>query len=276
MAEPLAHDRNPSVRRLAQESLIVAHLAAARNIAWGNWKMKKTMVPSWLNRAEELAAEMVESKDASFDMRLRVCREALTACVGMEGDLDPTPWAEKALAVAGPAIKATTDPQRRRQIEWDLGSALYDALQVFHTAGDAEQALQYGLLAVEHLEAGSEDRQLEPVEAYMLGRLYFRLGSVCALHMKDPQQAVTWFERAIPLLERPVPAAALAETGRHGESFVSMAVSYWAVGSHEEAVRLTRNGLKLMEKGVKDGTMEQETLARSVHQPGDDAPLPGR
>ena len=39
-----------------------------------------------------------------------------------------------------------------------------------------------------------------------------------------------------------------------------MAVSYWAVGSHEEAVRLTRNGLKLMEKGVKDGTMEQETL----------------
>ena len=120
--------------------------------------------------------------------------------------------------------------------------------------------MKYGELAVEHLEAGADGRQLEPVEAYLLGRLYFRLGSVCALHVKDPQQAVTWFERAIPLLERPVPAAALAEAGRHGESFVSMAVSYWAVGSHEEAVRLTRDGLKLMEQAVKDGTLDQEAL----------------
>ncbi len=201
LAEPLAQDHNPSVRRLAQESIIVAHLAAARNIAWGNWKKKKTMVPSWLNRADELAAEAAASEDAPFDMRLRVCREALAACVGMEGDLDPTPWAEKALAIAGPALAATTDPTRHRHLEWDLGSALYDALQVFHTAGDAEQAMKYGALAVEHLEAGSADRQLEPVEAYLLGRLYFRMGSVCALHMKDPQQAVSWFERAIPLLD---------------------------------------------------------------------------
>ncbi|HVU85833.1 MAG TPA: hypothetical protein VHD36_00830 [Pirellulales bacterium] len=260
LAEPLAQDRNPTVRRLAQESIIVAHLAAARNIAWGNWKKKKTMVPSWLNRAEELAREAAASENASFDMRLRVCREALAACVGMEGDLDPTPWAEKALAIAGPALEATTDAARRRQLEWDLGTALYDALQVFHTAGDAEQALKYGALAVEHLEAGSVDRQLEPVETYLLGRLYFRMGSVCALHMKDPQQAVGWFERAIPMLERPVPAAALVEGGRHGESFVSMAVSYWATGNHEEAVRLTRSGLKLMEKAVEEGVLEQDAL----------------
>lgn len=260
LAEPLVQDRNPAVRRLAQESIIVAHLAAARNIAWGNWKKKKTMVPSWLNRAEELATESAGNEVAAFDMRLRVCREALAACVGMEGDLDPTPWAEKALAVAGPALAATTDPLRHRQLEWDLGTALYDALQVFHTAGDAEQAMKYGTLAVEHLEAGSVDRQLEPVEAYLLGRLYFRMGSVCALHMKDPQQAVSWFERAIPLLERPVPAAALAEGGRHGESFVSMAVSYWAAGNHEEAVRLTRSGLKMMEKAVEDGMLEQDAL----------------
>ena len=205
LAEPLAHDRNPSVRRLAQESLIVAHLAAARNIAWGNWKMKKTMVPSWLNRAEELAAEMVESKDASFDMRLHSLSRGADGMRRHGRGPRSHAVGRKAMAVAGPAIKATTDPQRRRQIEWDLGSALYDALQVFHTAGDAEQALQYGLLAVEHLEAGSEDRQLEPVEAYMLGRLYFRLGSVCALHMKDPKQAVTWFERAIPLLKARFP-----------------------------------------------------------------------
>jgi tetratricopeptide (TPR) repeat protein len=260
LVEPLAHDRRPVVRRLAQESLIVAHLSAARNIAWGNWKMKKKMVPSWLNRAEELAAETAPGNDAPVDMRLRVCREALAACVGMEGDLDPTPWAEKALALAAPAIEIAKDPLRKRQLEWELGSALYDALQVFHTTGDTDQAMKYGTLAVEHLEAGAEGRQLEPVEAYLLGRLYFRMGAVCALHIRDPEQAITWFERAIPLLERPVPAAALTEAGRHGESFVSMAVSYWAVGSHEEAVRLTRDGLKLMEQAVKTGTLDEDAL----------------
>jgi tetratricopeptide (TPR) repeat protein len=259
-AEPLVNDRHPTVRRLAQESLIVAHLSAARNIAWGNWKMKKTMVPNWLNRADELANEFAANKDANVDMRLPVCREALTACVGMEGDLDPTPWVEKTIAISAPALSEAKDPLRHRQLEWDIGTALYDALQVFHTAGDAEQAMKYGMLAVEHLEAGSEGRQLEPVEAYLLGRLYFRMGSVCALYMKDPQEAVAWFERAIPQLERPVPTAALTDTGRHGEGFVSMAVSYWAVGSHEEAVRLTRNGLKLMERAVKDGTLDQAAL----------------
>jgi len=260
LAEPLAHDRRPVVRRLAQESLIVAHLAAARNIAWGDWKMKKKMVPAWLNRADELATEMSREGATSVDMRLRVCREALAACVGMEGDLDPTPWAEKAVTLSTPLLAEAQDPLRRRQLEWDLGSALYDALQVLHTSGDSEQAMKYGSLAVEHLEAGADGRQLEPVEAYVLGRLYFRMGAVCALHLKDAQQAVTWFERAIPLLERPVPAAAQAEAGRHGESFVSMAVSYWAVGSHEEAVRLTREGLKLMEQAVKDGTLEEGAL----------------
>ncbi len=261
LAEPLAHDRRPTARRLAQESLIVAHLAAARNIAWGNWKMKKKMVPAWLNRADELATQFSSEGATSVDMRLRVCREALAACVGMEGDLDPTPWAEKVVALSTPLLAETEDPLRRRQLQWDVGSALYDALQVLHTSGDSEQAMKYGTMAVERLEAGAEGRQLEPVEAYVLGRLYFRVGAVCALHLKDAQQAVTWFERAIPLLERPLPAAAQADAGRHGESFVSMAVSYWAVGSHEEAVRLTRVGLKLMEQAVKDGTLEENTLS---------------
>ena len=149
------------------------------------------------------------------------------------------PGPEKALALAGPGDQGHDRPRRVAVNRNGISARrVYDALQVFHTAGDAEQAMKYGMLAVEHLEAGSVDRQLEPVEAYMLGRLYFRIGSVCALHMKDPQQAVSWFERAIPLLDRPVPAAALVERGRHGESFVSMAVSYWAVGSHEEAVPL--------------------------------------
>jgi tetratricopeptide (TPR) repeat protein len=260
LAEPLAHDRRTSVRQMAQEALVAAHLSAARNIAWGNWKMKMKMVPAWLNRAEELADANSTADDAAVDTRLRVYREALVACVGMEGDLDPTAWIEKAQALATPALAQATDPLRKRQLEWELGEALYDALQVYHASGDTHQAMKYGTLAVEHLEAGADGRLLEPVEAYLLGRLYYRMGAVCAMHVKDPEQAVVWFERAVPLLERPVPAAALADTGRHGESFVSMAVSYWAAGNRDEAMRLTRQGLKMMEQAVQDGTLEEEAL----------------
>jgi len=85
------------------------------------------------------------------------------------------------------------------------------------------------------------------------------MGAVYAIHVKDPEKAVVWFERAVPLLERPIPAA-LADAGRHGESFVSMGVSYWATGNHDEALRLTRQGMKLMEQAVKDGTLDEAAL----------------
>ena len=218
------------------------------------------MVPAWLHRAEELVEQTAEPKQPEPEQLLRVYREALSACVGMEGDLDPTPWTEKALAAGTAALAQTTDPMRRRRLEWDLGAALYDALQVYHSKAEVAPATKYGNLAVEHLEAGAEERQLEPVEAYLLGRLYFRMGSVYAMHVKDAEQAVAWFERAIPLLERPVPATALSDAGHHGESFVSMAVSYWAAGNHEEAMRLTRQGVKLMEQAIKDGVLDDEAL----------------
>ena len=64
----------------------------------------------------------------------------------------------------------------------------------------------------------------------------------------------------VPLLERPIPTAALANLGRHGESFVSMGVSYWDTGNHDEALRLTAEGIKLMQQAVKDGTLEEEAL----------------
>ncbi|MBI2824564.1 MAG: hypothetical protein HYX69_07760 [Planctomycetia bacterium] len=259
LAEPLLQDRRVAVRHMAQQAAVAAHLAAAHDIAWGHWKMKSKIVPQWLARAEELA-DQVAATDTTANYGMRLCREAIGACVGMEGDLDPTPWVEKALAVGEPILAAAKDDLRRQQLQWELGALLYDALQVYHVADDAEKALKYGTLAVEHMEAGAKDRQLEPVEAYMLGRLYFRVGSVYALHEKQPTTAVVWFERAIPLLERPVPVAALSDGGRQGESFVSMAVTYWTVGSHEESMRLTRQGVKLMERAVKDGILEEAAL----------------
>jgi len=198
--------------------------------------------------------------EANTDQGLRVCREALAASVGVDGKLNPKRYAERAVSIGEATIAASDDPFRRQYLHWELGTALYDALQASHARGDQTSALEYGHLAANHLEAATASRKLEPMEAYLLGRLYFRLGAVCATSGTTPEEALKWYERALPLLERPVPECAMSDAGRHGEAFVSMAVSYWAAGSQEESLRLTRQGLKLMEAAVEDGRLENEAL----------------
>ena len=48
--------------------------------------------------------------------------------------------------------------------------------------------------------------------------------------------------------------------GRHGESFVSMGVSYWEIGQHEKAVSLTQKGITWMEEAVKQGLLARSSL----------------
>ena len=70
-----------------------------------------------------------------------------------------------------------------------------------------------------------------------------------------------WFDKAAGLLE-PLSAEDVAtDLGRHGESFVSMGVSYWEAGQREKAVALTQKGIKWMEQAVKQGTMNSSALA---------------
>ena len=73
--------------------------------------------------------------------------------------------------------------------------------------------------------------------------------------------AVEWFDKAMPLLDRPSPEDIAADLGRHGEAFVSMGVSYWEAGQREKAVAVTQKGIKWMEQAVKQGTLDSSALA---------------
>jgi Tfp pilus assembly protein PilF len=259
LVEPLAKSKQVATRRLAHQALLGAYLSSARAISWGHFQQKSKVVPQWLAQADAMADQMA-ALEANSDQGLRVCREALSASVGVDGKLDPTRYAKRALSIGEATIAATEDPFRRQYLHWELGTALYDALQACHARGDKEHAVEYGKLAATHLEAATADRQLEPMETYLLGRLYFRVGAVCASDAKSPDEALRWYERAMPLLEKPLPQAAQADAGRHGEAFVTMAVSYWAAGSQDESLRLTREGLRLMENAVEEGHLEAEAL----------------
>ena len=116
-------------------------------------------------------------------------------------------------------------------------------------------------MASEHLKrADSAGRQL-PDHDFLLGQFYYRLGVIHAVGRQNHMEALVWYRRAVKLLEAPVPASCVTDPGRHGETFVSIAVSYWETGQQEEALRLTEQGVKLMEQAVEEGLMTKAALA---------------
>jgi hypothetical protein len=51
------------------------------------------------------------------------------------------------------------------------------------------------------------------------------------------------------------------DSARQGDMFVSMAVSYWEVGRRELALRLTKEGVRLIEQAVDEGLASRKILA---------------
>ena len=261
LAEPLVNDERRGVRRAAREVLVDAHLAIAQDVAWGDWQRKETVVPLWLSRAEKFARESIEQGDLPADVLLRVYAGGLETSVGLQGAADPKPWAERLRTTARDLAEHCDDELRLRCIQYEAGMGLYDALQTLHTRGEIDDAVACGRMAVDLIQAGREGRDESPTDAYRYGRLYFRLGSLYAVQREDHASAVEWFDRAAPLLERPLPAAAAADRGRQGESLVSMGVSYWAVGKQERGLELTETGRRYMQAAVDDGSLEPQALS---------------
>ncbi|MGQ9574214.1 MAG: hypothetical protein ACUVUC_02760 [Thermoguttaceae bacterium] len=258
-ASQLKASPHPAVRLPAKETMVDAHLGAAHDIAWGNWNQKETAVQTWLERASALAEELIDKDGGSLEQRFRVASRALAAYVGLQGKLDPTPWTEKAALAGEELLKAAANDRQRQQIHWEIGMALYDAVQIFQMRGQRDQALKYGQQAIAHLEGGQTAKE-GPMDAYLLGRLYFRLGSIHALGEQNHREAVGWFDKAVPVLQQASERLAPFEMGRLGETFVSMGVSYWETGQKDMAVKLTQQGAELVEKAVAAGALERKAL----------------
>jgi len=259
-AEPLAQSPHPAIRVAAKEVLVSAHLGAAHDIAWGNWNQKEVAVPRWLDRAAIIAEDLVDKEGASVEQRFRVAVRALAAAVGVQGKLDPAVWADQALKFADDLVAATPVAAQKQRVQWDLGMALYDAVQVCQMRGDHDTALKYGQQAIEHLEKGSAEDGSNIADVYLLARLYFRMGALFAVGKQDHKTAVTWFDKANPMFTRLVSQIGPAEYGRLGETFVSMGISYWETGSREKAMEMTQQGVDLIEQLVQKGAIEPSAL----------------
>jgi hypothetical protein len=113
---------------------------------------------------------------------------------------------------------------------------------------------------VEYLADAVEQRQDSPQTQQLVGRLYFHIGALHAVHNKDHAEAVIWYDKAIPLLAAEEEPSELVVPRHEGEALVSMAVSFWSEGERDRAVALTEAGAGLIEQGVTAGVLEQKTL----------------
>lgn len=262
LADALASDEDPTVAAAAGELLVEAHLAVAGSVARGEWGEKDAYVAQWIGRASALAEHLIEQDRAYLPLRIKVASQALAAGNKLQPPIDPQLWVAEAEETVGQlAPVAELDQIARDQFNWSLGVVYYYAAEIQHRRGQAASALRYGQLAETQLVDLVAGRDEEPDSSYLLGRLYFQIGAVHAVHREDHQKACQWYDKARVHLMKQSPVTNLADAGRHGDALVSMGVSYWHIGQRDQAVDLTEKGLRLAEQGVRDGLLAETATA---------------
>jgi tetratricopeptide (TPR) repeat protein len=258
-ADALIADKHPAIRVAAKEVLLDAHLGALQDIAWGAWREKERSAENWIAKAADIAHDLIKNEDGTDEYLFRVAVRALTADVGLQSKLDPAKWAKEVVRSGEVMISAAPEPGRKAELQWQVAMSLYDAMQVYQMRFNQDEALHQGELAIGYLEKSGRQNK-SPAAAYLLGRTYFRMGAVYANNRKDHRTAVSWFEKAIPLLGKSPPQDAVVDLGRLGDSFVSMGVSYWSAGYRKKAVALTEHGANLIEEAVRRGNHDRNVL----------------
>ncbi len=269
MAQQQLGNPDLEIAQAALETLVDAHLGAARDIAWGNWNQKASSVMRWLNQANKYNEQLIQKANYSerqiYQSRVRVASKALAAIAGIGKEINPAPWAEMLTENGEKLLAIMESPNEKERLMWNIGMSLYDAVQVFQARKDNEMTLKYGQKAVECLEgaaayANKTAGKVSASDLYIQGRLYFRIGAIYAISQKDHQQAIKWYSKSLPIFETVADAIPRVELGRLGETLVSMGVSYWETGKQTQAVNLTENGIYCLEQAAEEELASAKSL----------------
>jgi tetratricopeptide (TPR) repeat protein len=258
LTDKLAAEDDLMLQAAAHQVLLSAHLSVAERISAGDWQRKEEFVGQWITRASGIAEQMIAAGEADVAVRLQVAQSALLAGGRLSPPIDPKLWiaeAEQAVAELSPTL---SDDLARAELNWQLGLAYFHAAEIQHRRGESELSVKYGEQAQNLLVPLAASRAEYPDTDYLMGRLYFQLGAVHAVHRNDHKTACKWYDKASKPLLKPAPMTTLATPGHHGDSLVSMGVSYWEVGQREKAYNLTKSGLELIEQGISEGILAND------------------
>jgi tetratricopeptide (TPR) repeat protein len=261
IAGELSTSQEADERRAAKAVLVAAHLGVAQEIAQGQWREKEKVVPLWLERASAFAEDMIRTEGAEPDVRLSVAIGALEALGAFPPSAGPGEWVREAQTAIDAMLARDDDELWQGRVHWEAGQAYLHAIRVEHARGKPDDALQYGQTAITHFRDGARLREASPLGEHLVGRLYFHLGAVHAIHFQDHERAVIWYEKAAPLLVRTTPQVPGADWRIHGDALVSMGVSYWESGAQDRALELTQRGADVLQTGVQAGVLDEASLS---------------
>jgi len=259
-AMQLRQARSKSIREAARDVLLDANLGMAVAIAKGEWQRKGEVVAKWLAAASKMVDDVSPETAERPLLEIQLCRGALAAAAGCEV-VDPLPWVKRLLVTRDRINNDLTDAWQRRQIDWEVGLGLADALTASQKRGVATDLIDNATLTVAYLERGAEHRELTDTERASIGDLLFRIGVLHSLQNGDHATAVTWFEKVRSYWDRNASFESHGEVGRLGESYVSMAVSYWQVDRRDDALDLCRRGIDCMVTAVDNRLLDEPALA---------------
>ena len=261
IAVTLRNHANPAVRAIARDVLVNAQLGVVKDIAMGTWDNKWQAIDKWFASVKEVIKDPeVTSKKRlirEYLFRVAVCSLSAQAVVSDSTSIEP--YVQDVLTATEELINVTDDEIAKQKTQWEAGSVLFEAVQSYQRRKQYTSALKYGEATVDLMEQGIEGRTGE-ADYYLLSRLYFRLGAIHAIGMKNHRSAIAWFDRTMPIFDDILPGLTTEEVGRVGEMLVSMGVSYWEMDEKDEAVRLSELGLKKIRAAVDDGALEQTSL----------------
>lgn len=260
-ADKLATNNNAADRRAAKRLLVESHLAIAIELSNRDYEDNMQNVAQWVSRASALAEELIANDEGDLGLRIRVAQQSVVALSHFKPSNDPQPLIDEINDTLEEIKSNTDDPLWIDQLEWTTGIAYQHALEIEHHRRRPKQALEYAEKAIELMADKAETRRDSPATELLVGKLYFHIGAVHAVHESDHAEAVKWYDRAFPLLASEGPKSELVVPRHEGEALVSMAVSYWDQNDRERAVSLTEMGSDLIEQAVSGGVIGKENLA---------------
>lgn len=260
-ADKLATSNDARGRRAAKRLLVEAHLAIAIAVSQRDYEDKLSTVAEWASRASGFAEEMIANDGGQLDLRVRVAEQSLAALANFKPANDPEPLIQEILGSIDQIRAESDDPLRIGQLEWLAGVAHLRAVEIEHHRRAPDDALEYANRAIELMSGHAEQRRDNPDTERLVGKLYFHIGAVHAVHKQAHAEAVTWYDRALPLVMTDTPEDELTVPRREGEALVSMAVSYWDQNERQRAVQLTEKGAALIEQAVAGRVVSETTLA---------------
>ena len=258
---PLLTNDSSSIQNAARDVMLDAHLGTALAIAKGTWQQKGRVIPKWIARSETLVGESKLEGLERDQIEMHLCRGALAAAASSSEGVESLPWVKRLLEVRERLGEQIKDPARRQQIDWETGRGLADALTASLARGDSSDMLENATLTAAYLERGAQQRQLSDAERRDVGELLFRIGILHSLQKGDHATAVTWFDKVVPLWDGNPAFREAGAAGQLGESFVSMAISYWQVNRRDDALAISRKGVDLMVEAVDRKELDERALA---------------